>query len=355
MRTHQEYELPRSSRPSPLRRFSLITTALASLLALLALLLYPISRSSKNMDTQTALVVKTIGEPIIAVPDWPIPQPGPTQIQVRITVAGLNPHDQKGRNMGLFVKDSLPAILGSDVVGIVTVAGEGATRFNVDDRVFGQASLAPGSAQKALQEYVVLDEDFVAIVPDEISEDEAVTLPTNLLAGKYTFRNASESDKTSEEMCADQARAAGLIGFFDSDGLAFPTPWTQEGKQNYLSSSSILIIGGGSNCGCFATQLANLAGFGTVVVVGGNDQELKNFGATHVVNRHGDHDTVLQRIRDVVGDDLLYAFDAYNAPNGQHLAINALSNSRTGKLARLVWSRGSVQETRSTQSGLVTS
>jgi len=46
----------------------------------------------------------------------------------------------------------------------------------------------------------------------------------------------------------------------------------------------------------------------------------------------------------VVGDNLLYAFDAYNAPDGHHLAINALSNSQRGKLARLVWSRGALQE-----------
>jgi NADPH2:quinone reductase len=136
----------------------------------------------------------------------------------------------------------------------------------------------------------------------------------------------------------------GTIGFFDSDGLGLPAPWTKDATPASFANSPILIIGGGSNCGRFATQLARLVGFGTIVVVGGQASELKRFGATHVVDRHGGHDAVLQRVRDIVGDNLLYAFDAYNAPDGQHLAINALSNSQTGKLARLVWSRGSVQE-----------
>lgn len=137
---------------------------------------------------------------------------------------------------------------------------------------------------------------------------------------------------------------SGVIAFFDPDGLALPQPWSVDAKSGSLASSSILIVGGGSNCGRFGTQLATFAGFGTIVVVGGKEPELKSFGATHIVSRHGGHDAVLKNVRDIVGDDLLYAFDAYNAPVNQHLAINALSNSKKGKLARLVWSRGAVQE-----------
>lgn len=136
----------------------------------------------------------------------------------------------------------------------------------------------------------------------------------------------------------------GIIAFFDHDGLALPQPWSSSADPSSFANSSILIIGGGTNCGRFAVQLASLVGFGTIVVVGGKDAELKEFGATHVVDRHGGHDAVLKNVRDIVGDELLYAYDAYNVPDGQHLAINALSNSQQGKLARLAWSRGSIQE-----------
>jgi NADPH2:quinone reductase len=137
------------------------------------------------MALQTALVVKKVGEPVTSVSNWPIPQAGPKHIQVRVTVASLNPHDQKCRDAGLFIQDNLPAILGSDVVGVVTALGEGISRFKIGDRVFGQASIALGSTSKALQEYAVLDEDFAAAVPSGITEDEAATLPTNILAGTY--------------------------------------------------------------------------------------------------------------------------------------------------------------------------
>lgn len=137
-----------------------------------------------NMSTQTALIVHKIGQPITKVQDWPIPHPGPKQIQIRVTVAGLNPHDSKGRELGLFIKDDLPAVLGSDIVGVVTIRGKDATRFDVGDKVFGQGSLAKGSVSKGLQEYAVLDEDFAVRVVEGTGEHGGATVPTNLLAGK---------------------------------------------------------------------------------------------------------------------------------------------------------------------------
>ena len=165
----------------------------------------------------------------------------------------------------------------------------------------------------------MLEEEFAARVPAGLSEDEVATLPTNLVAG--------------------------VVGFFDEEqGLGLRVPWSEEGVDVGLRDHAILIIGGGANCGRFATQLAKLVGFGKIVVVGGKEDELKGFGATHVIDRHGGHDVVMGRVREVVGDELVYAFDAVNGPGEQHLAINALSGSRKGTLARLKWSRGEIDE-----------
>ncbi|KAI9880582.1 MAG: hypothetical protein M1823_006726, partial [Watsoniomyces obsoletus] len=90
------------------------------------------------------------------------------------------------------------------------------------------------------------------------------------------------------------------------------------------------------NCGRFAVQFAALAGIGRIVVVGGDEAELKSYGASHVLDRHGSDDVVLSRIRDIVGDELLYAYDTVNMPDKLHLAINALSTTKRGQLARLV-------------------
>lgn len=263
------------------------------------------------LSTQKALLVNGLSNAVVLVTDYPIPQPGPNQIQLKVSVAGLNPHDQKARDWGLFIKDRLPASLTNDVVGTVTKLGaavDGNQLISVGDRVVSHAGFADGPSQNGLQEYTIADVGSFARIPDGISDDEAATLPTNIIAP--------------------------LAALFVSLGI--PAPWTETGKSFDYASTTLLILGGGSNCGKFGVQLAALAGIGRIVVVGGPEEELKGYGATDVLDRHGGHGVVLQRIRTVVGDDLVYAYDAINPPEGQLLGLNALSSSKKGLFARLL-------------------
>lgn len=258
-------------------------------------------------QTQKALVVTEIGKPVKLVHDQPIPEPGPKQIQVKVKVAGINPHDQESRDEGLFIKSSLPAVLTNDVVGTVTKLGEGVSGVAVGDRVVTHPVFFAGSAQNGLQEFATADVGAFSKIPEGTSDDEAATLPTNVTAP--------------------------LAALFDN--LKIPAPWSAEAKGFDYSGTTLLVVGGGSNTGRFGVQLAKLAGIGKIVVVGGNEAELKGFGATHVLDRHGGHDAVLARIREVVGDDLVYAFDSISPVEDQVIALNALSSSKKGALARL--------------------
>lgn len=261
-------------------------------------------------QTQKALVVTEVGSPLTLVTDWPVPQPGPNQVQIRVSVAGPNPHDQKARDAGLFIAEQLPAILCNDVVGQIVALGPDVTRFSIGDRIFGQANFAPGSLQNGLQEYAVLDADFIAKIPDGFSDDDVAALPTNTLAP--------------------------VVAFFSPSLLGFPAPWGSTAPNASEKDTTILILGGGSSCGKYGVQLAALAGFGRIVVVGGNETELRSYGATHVLDRHGTPREIVARIRKVVGDDLLYTYDAINPPATQIIGINALSSTKKGKIARLV-------------------
>ncbi|RYP17379.1 hypothetical protein DL765_004579 [Monosporascus sp. GIB2] len=257
--------------------------------------------------TQKALILSEVGKPVTLVSDRLIPEPGANQVQVKVTVAGLNPHDQKSRDQGLFAT-SLPLILTHDVVGRVTKLGQGVTNIAIGDRIVYQASFAPGSTHNGLQEYAIADLGALAKIPDSITDDEAATLPCNTIAP--------------------------LVALFET--LQIPAPWSPAAKEFDYANTAILIVGGGSNCGRFGVQLAKLAGIGRIVVVGGDEAELKSFGATHVIDRHAGYETVLARIRDIVGDDLVYAYDAVSPPDGQLLALNALSSHKKGALARLI-------------------
>lgn len=263
------------------------------------------------MSTQKALVVTAIGKPL-ELTTRPIPKPAAGQVQLRVTVAALNPHDHKLRDYGLFTdRDPLPAILANDVAGVVTEVGAEVSKFKVGDRVFTYAKLfEPGHVQKGLQEYSLADEDYTAHILDGFTDHDVATLPVNV--------------------------SSGAVGLFDKSGLGIPAPWTEEAKTFDYAAACVLIIGGGSNCGRFGVQLAKIAGIGKIVVLGGSEEELKNWGATHVLDRHGSPEAIQGRIRDVVGDDLIYCYDTVNPLETQYVGINALSNTKKGKFARLL-------------------
>jgi NADPH2:quinone reductase len=261
------------------------------------------------MTNQKALIVPAYGHPVTST-TIPIPQPGPHQLLLRVTVAGLNPHDEKIRDYGLF-SNPVPVILSNDVTGVVTATGASVTRFKAGDSVFTFSDIyAPGTVQSGLQEYAIADEHRTAKIPDGFDHHEAATLPVNLRAS--------------------------TVALFAGSGLGIPAPWTDEAKAFDHAGTCLLIIGGGSNCGKLAVQLAKLAGIGKIVVLGGSEEELEGWGATHVLDRHGSDDEVQARIRGVVGDELVYCYDAVNELPTQYIGINALSDVKKGKFVRLI-------------------
>jgi NADPH2:quinone reductase len=269
--------------------------------------------------TQKALLVTEVGKPLQLVTDRIVPQPGPNQVLLKVTVAGFNPHDQLARDTGLFIAQNLPAILTNDVTGTVVELGPGVDKYQIGDRVLSHTGFSGTYAQNGLQEYAVNDIGAGFKIPDSVTNDEAASLPTTIIAP--------------------------LVGIFDDkNGIGIPAPWTEEAKAFDYNGTTILIIGGGSNCGRFAVQLAKLAGIGTIISVGGSAEELKGYGATDVLDRHGGEEVVLERIRKVVGNDLIYVFDAVNSVAGQTLGLNALSSSKKGKFARLL--PGPIDETK---------
>ncbi|KAK8044188.1 GroES-like protein [Apiospora rasikravindrae] len=91
-------------------------------------------------------------------------------IVLKVSVAGLNPHDQKMRDVGMFVTEgSLPQVLANDVVGVVTQLGEGVNDYAVGDRVVSHARMGswtePQSSETGLQEYALANVGAMAKIP----------------------------------------------------------------------------------------------------------------------------------------------------------------------------------------------
>jgi NADPH2:quinone reductase len=222
----------------------------------------------------------------------------------------VNPVNQKTRDQGLFFTGE-PTVFGSDIAGEVIELGigESVSHFGEGEHVFAQASNKndfPG-----LQRYALVDARFAAkVAATGLSDDQAATVP----------------------VCA----IAAYVALFHETGLGLPAPTTDEAQKSNLASQTILIIGGGSNCGRYAIEFAKIVGFGKIIAVAGlrNEQELKGRGASHVVDRHSND--VLGQIQTLVGDELVYAVDTVNYGPAQELGVAVLSNSKKGTLATLL-------------------
>ncbi|MDB5152991.1 MAG: quinone reductase [Mucilaginibacter sp.] len=110
------------------------------------------------------------------------PQPKENEILIRVAATTVNPIDMKVRS-GAFQKQipvNFPYIPGSDVAGSIEAVGNGVSRLKVGDRVF--ASTFGGT----YAEYVVLKEEQAALIPKNVSLNEAASLAVPLVTS-YSF------------------------------------------------------------------------------------------------------------------------------------------------------------------------
>jgi NADPH:quinone reductase-like Zn-dependent oxidoreductase len=107
------------------------------------------------------------------------PDPGPTEIRVRVLAAGVNPVDWKTRATGGFLGEP-PFVLGWDVSGVVDRVGFGVSWLASGDEVFGMPRF-PRQAG-GYGEFVVAPSRQFTTKPTGLSHVEAAGLPLAGLA-----------------------------------------------------------------------------------------------------------------------------------------------------------------------------
>ncbi len=186
-----------------------------------------------------------VGPPeVLVVEELPEPEPIPTEVQVRVHAAGVNPVDFKTRAGGRsrFLGEP-PFRVGWDVSGVVTKLGAGVTRFRVGDEVFGMPWF-PREAG-AYGEYVTAPSRHFAAKPAVLSHEEAGALP---LAGLTAWQIV-----------------------VDTIGL-------QAGED-------LLIHGAGGGVGHLAVQIASARGANVIATARAEQAEwLRGLGAARVID-----------------------------------------------------------------------
>jgi NADPH:quinone reductase-like Zn-dependent oxidoreductase len=117
------------------------------------------------------VVYNAFGAPaeVLHLADRPVPEPGPGEIRVRMVLSPIHNHDLWTIRGEYGVKPALPAIGGTEALGVVDKLGEGVTTPALGQRV-------TGAAVNTWAEYFVARAATIIPVPDAISDDVACQL-----------------------------------------------------------------------------------------------------------------------------------------------------------------------------------
>ncbi len=141
-----------------------------------------------------AYEIKEFGIDKLEITDREMPEPGPSDVLVRLRATSLNYRDVMVVTGTYNPRMKLPAIPFSDGAGEVVSVGSAVTKWQAGDRVmpiFAQrwfegetdeekrrTSLGAGSQwDGVLREYAAFNEESVLKIPDHLSFEEAATLP----------------------------------------------------------------------------------------------------------------------------------------------------------------------------------
>jgi NADPH:quinone reductase-like Zn-dependent oxidoreductase len=159
-----------------------------------------------------AIVQHSLGGPeVLVLEERPTPEPIPTEIQVRVHAAGVNPVDLKtraGRGMSPVLGEP-PFTVGWDVAGTVTALGTGVTRFRVGDEVWGMPWFPREGA--AYAEYVTAPSRHFAAKPHALSFEEAAALPLAGLTAWQILVDAIQMDEGDDVLIHGAAGGVGHL------------------------------------------------------------------------------------------------------------------------------------------------
>lgn len=107
----------------------------------------------------------------------PKPVPNRGEVQVRVSMASLNPVDFKLRSgmLRLVGRPKRPAITGKDFAGVVTMLGADVEGYALGQRVFG--SVEPMGGRGSCAQWVALATDLIAATPEGLGDEVAACLP----------------------------------------------------------------------------------------------------------------------------------------------------------------------------------
>ena len=122
----------------------------------------------------------------LKVDDIPVPEISEDEVLVKVEYAGVNPLDNMivREEVKLITPYKYPLVMGNEFSGVIEKAGSKVTDFNEGDRVYARMPL---DRIGAFAEYVAIDKNAIAKMPDYLSFEEAACVPLTALTAIQAF------------------------------------------------------------------------------------------------------------------------------------------------------------------------
>lgn len=139
-----------------------------------------------------AQVINQFGDAsVFELVDLPKPSLKPGHVLIKVFATSVNQIDIKIRSGAVpGLSPQFPAILNSDVAGVIDAVADDVTEFKVGDEVYGCAG-GLGNTPGALSAFMLADTKLIALKPKNITMREAAALPlVTITAWEALFKKA---------------------------------------------------------------------------------------------------------------------------------------------------------------------
>ena len=122
----------------------------------------------------------------LEIKDIGMPKMGNDDVLVKIVYAGVNPPDNMiiREEVKLITPYKLPLVMGNEFSGVVEEVGSNVSGFKKGDRVYARMPL---DKIGAFAEYVSINKDALAHIPDYLDFDKAACVPLTALTAMQAF------------------------------------------------------------------------------------------------------------------------------------------------------------------------
>ncbi|SPO06398.1 probable zinc-binding oxidoreductase [Cephalotrichum gorgonifer] len=238
-------------------------------------------------STYKALVTRTEGEsgPELVKKSLPVPTPGEHQVLVKIIFTAQNPTDVQSFDGNVFGDD---AVLGCDFVGTVEATGPGVTKVRQGMTIAGLVWGGEIAGLGAYCGYTIADDRICFPIPEGASLEQASTIPL--------------------------AATTAWLALFSKDCLNI--------DRKAKDKEPILIWGGSSSVGNYATQIATMYGHEVIATCSPRNTDfVRSLGAKHVFDYNDEK--VVENIREAA-PKLRLVFDTIGGPTSSETASRAI-------------------------------